>query len=164
MTVLLAVAITLSGSAGGPGNLDAHARETVAAWESQFADDPAVAEYLAVTHYLDLIHAEQVAVADYLASLPKPAPARAPVPSSSSSTGACGGATNGADAFIARESGGNPSIFNSQGSGAYGCYQIMPGTWAGSCADLGPQIGAPASVQAACASRLPLSAWNPVTR
>lgn len=75
------------------------------------------------------------------------------------STGACGGATNGADQYIGRESGGDPSAVN-QGSGAYGCYQIMPSTWASSCSDLGPQSGSSASTQAQCASRLPSSAWG----
>lgn len=79
--------------------------------------------------------------------------------SSGGTGGACGGATNGADAFINRESKGNPTIYNTQGSGAWGCYQIMPGTWASSCSDLGQHGSASASVQAACASRLPLSAW-----
>ncbi len=81
-----------------------------------------------------------------------------PAPSGGASTGACGGATNGADAFIARESGGNPSARNP--SGATGCYQIMPGTWSGSCSDLGSQSGASTGAQAACASRLPLSSWS----
>jgi hypothetical protein len=75
------------------------------------------------------------------------------------STGACGGATNGADQYIGRESGGDPGAVN-QGSGAYGCYQIMPGTWGASCSDLGPQSGSSASTQAQCASRLPSSAWG----
>jgi hypothetical protein len=75
------------------------------------------------------------------------------------STGACGGATNGADQYISRESGGDPGAVN-QGSGAYGCYQIMPSTWASSCSDLGPQSGSSASTQAQCASRLPSSAWG----
>src|SRR5580765_3799400 len=59
-------------------------------------------------------------------------------------TGACGGATNGADQYIGRESGGDPSIMNGGGHAAspfdagraWGCYQIMPGTWAGSCSDI----------------------------
>jgi Transglycosylase SLT domain len=71
--------------------------------------------------------------------------------------GACGGATNGADAYIARESGGNPNARNA--SGAWGCYQIMPGTWSSSCSDLGAYGSAGTSAQAACASRLPSSAW-----
>jgi Transglycosylase-like domain len=75
-----------------------------------------------------------------------------------SSTGACGGATNGADQYVARESGGDPGAVN-QGTGAYGCYQIMPGTWGASCSDLGPQSGSSATTQAQCASRLPASAW-----
>jgi Transglycosylase-like domain len=71
--------------------------------------------------------------------------------------GACGGATNGADAYIGRESGGNPNARNA--SGAWGCYQIMPGTWSSSCSDLGSYGSASTSAQAACASRLPSSAW-----
>ena len=71
--------------------------------------------------------------------------------------GACGGATNGADAFIGRESGGNPNARNS--SGAWGCYQIMPGTWSSSCSDLGQLGSASTEAQAQCASRLPSSAW-----
>lgn len=75
----------------------------------------------------------------------------------SSVGGACGGATNGADAYIARESGGNPNARNP--SGAWGCYQIMPGTWSSSCSDLGAHGSASTSAQAACASRLPQRAW-----
>jgi Transglycosylase-like domain len=71
--------------------------------------------------------------------------------------GSCGGATNGADAYIGRESGGNPNARNA--SGAWGCYQIMPGTWASSCSDLGQHGSASTEAQAACASRLPSSAW-----
>lgn len=76
-------------------------------------------------------------------------------------TGECGGATNGADRFISRESGGDPNVWNTQGSGAWGCYQIMPGTWAGAgCNELGAHGSASVSAQAECASRLPLSAWS----
>jgi soluble lytic murein transglycosylase-like protein len=71
--------------------------------------------------------------------------------------GACGGATNGADQFIGKESGGNPNARNS--SGAWGCYQIMPGTWSSSCSDLGQHGSASTDAQAQCASRLPSSAW-----
>ena len=72
-------------------------------------------------------------------------------------SGACGGATNGADRFIAAESGGNPNARNP--SGAWGCYQIMPGTWRGSCSDLGQHGSASTDAQAQCASRLPSSSW-----
>jgi soluble lytic murein transglycosylase-like protein len=71
--------------------------------------------------------------------------------------GACGGATNGADRFIGAESGGNPNARNS--SGAWGCYQIMPGTWQSSCSDLGAHGSASTDAQAQCASRLPSSSW-----
>ena len=71
--------------------------------------------------------------------------------------GSCGGATNGADRFIGAESGGNPNARNP--SGAWGCYQIMPGTWRGSCSDLGQHGSASTEAQAACASRLPSSSW-----
>ena len=75
----------------------------------------------------------------------------------SSVGGACGGASNGADAYIGRESGGNPNARNA--SGAWGCYQIMPGTWASSCSDLGQHGSASTEAQAQCASRLPSSSW-----
>jgi soluble lytic murein transglycosylase-like protein len=75
----------------------------------------------------------------------------------SSVGGACGGATNGADSFIGAESGGNPNARNS--SGAWGCYQIMPGTWQSSCSDLGQHGSASTDAQAQCASRLPSSSW-----
>jgi hypothetical protein len=71
--------------------------------------------------------------------------------------GSCGGATNGADRFIGAESGGNPNARNP--SGAWGCYQIMPGTWRGSCSDLGQHGSASTDAQAQCASRLPSSSW-----
>jgi hypothetical protein len=71
--------------------------------------------------------------------------------------GACGGATNGADRFVGAESGGNPNARNS--SGAWGCYQIMPGTWQSSCSDLGAHGSASTEAQAQCASRLPSSSW-----
>src|SRR6266508_2121432 len=76
----------------------------------------------------------------------------------SSVGGACGGATNGADRFIGAESGGNPNARNS--SGAWGCYQIMPGTWRSSCSDLGAHGSASTDAQAQCASRLPSSSWS----
>jgi len=72
--------------------------------------------------------------------------------------GACGGATNGADRFIGAESGGNPNARNS--SGAWGCYQIMPGTWSSTCSDLGQHGSASTEAQAQCASRLPSSSWS----
>jgi len=97
---------------------------------------------------------ERAATARNVAARAVAAPAQSP------SVGACGGATNGADQFIARESGGNPGIWNAGGSGAYGCYQIMPGTWSSSCGDLGAEVGSSAATQAQCASRLPLSAWG----
>lgn len=76
-------------------------------------------------------------------------------------TGVCGGATNGADRYIGRESGGNPNVYNSQGSGAWGCYQLMPEHFrpGGSCSDMSYGSATPAQ-QAQCASRLPLSAWG----
>lgn len=87
-----------------------------------------------------------------------------PVQSTGGSTGSCGGATNGADQYIGRESGGHPDAANP--SGAYGCYQIMPEVWyappeKGGCADLGSEVGASPETQAQCASRLPLCAWKP---
>lgn len=76
-------------------------------------------------------------------------------------TGACGGATNGADQFIGRESGGDPNVYNTGGSGAWGCYQLMPMHFApgATCSDMVYGQASPAQ-QAECASRLPLSAWG----
>lgn len=103
--------------------------------------------------------AEQAAAAAN-ARKPKPAAPTGRGGSSGAGTsvgGACGGASNGADAFIGRESGGNPNARNS--SGAWGCYQIMPGTWSSSCSDLGQHGSASTEAQAQCASRLPSSSW-----
>jgi hypothetical protein len=92
-------------------------------------------------------------------------PVSAPSPDSRSfanGSGACGGATNGADQFIGRETRGSADPVNQDnlsGSGAHGCYQITPSTWAASCGDLGGLAGSSAGTQARCASRLPLSAW-----
>jgi soluble lytic murein transglycosylase-like protein len=107
--------------------------------------------------------AEAAAAAAAKARAPKPAPARtgrvggSGTSTSSSVGGACGGASNGADAYIGRESGGNPNARNP--SGAWGCYQIMPGTWSSSCSDLGAHGSASTDAQAQCASRLPSSSW-----
>ena len=99
---------------------------------------------------------------------PPPAPAPAPTtqqvqapPEPSTQSGACGGATNGADQYIQRESGGDPNVYNSGGSGAWGCYQLMPEHFApgGTCSDMVYGQATPAQ-QAECASRLPLSAWG----
>lgn len=121
-----------------------------------------------VKRYLDAVQAQQLdeffqavaaAEAEQAAAAAKK-PAVAPTGrggGGSSVGGACGGATNGADAYIGRESGGNPNARNA--SGAWGCYQIMPGTWSSSCSDLGQYGSASTSAQAACASRLPSSAW-----
>lgn len=120
-----------------------------------------LAEFLSVAGdaFLADLHAARTAVMESLAP-PPPEPVRTPYGASQTVSGACGGATNGADRFIARESGGDPNIWNTQGSGAYGCYQIMPGTWNSSCGDLGTHGNATVEAQAACASRLPLSAWG----
>jgi hypothetical protein len=96
-------------------------------------------------------------------SVSGPVSAPAPAPRySAEGSGACGGATNGADQFIGRETRGSADPVNQDnlsGSGAHGCYQITPSTWAASCGDLGGLAGSSAGTQARCASRLPLSAW-----
>ena len=56
--------------------------------------------------------------------------------------------------IIDRESGGNPNAYNP--SGAWGCFQIMPGTWGGTCSDLGAHGSASVGAQTECANRL----WN----
>lgn len=103
-------------------------------------------------------------IAGWVASRPPPPPTPAPYTQNPSVQypavqGACGGATNGADQFIQRESGGDPSALNP--SGAWGCYQLMPEHFApgGTCDDM-PYGSATPAQQAECASRLPLSAWN----
>ena len=118
-----------------------------------------------VADYLVAVQRDEVAA--FLASLPSPSAAveldLPPAPAAEAThtigaSGACGGATNGADQFIQRESGGDPNAYNP--SGAWGCYQIMPGTWAGAgCDQFGAYGSASASAQAQCASRLPMSAW-----
>lgn len=123
----------------------------------------------ATSAYLDALEADRLKrEADEALAQAQARASMAPAPPSTGSSGQrpslapgpCGGATNGADAYIARESGGDPAVHNAGGSGAYGCYQIMPATWASSCSDLGPLEGSSAQAQAACASRLPLSAWG----
>lgn len=117
--------------------------------------------------------ARQAALAAAAAQRPTPPATHAPSASAPSVGGPCGGATNGADQFIQRESGGNPYIINGGGSApdpysagrAWGCYQIMPDTWAGACG-VNNRLGLPPittydpASQAACASRLGLSAWG----
>jgi hypothetical protein len=128
----------------------------------RWVNDILLARHLAEQAYIDQANAYAAGLASQYQA-PVAAPHASSRPSgggSGGSTGVCGGATNGADQFIARESQGNPGIFNTGGSGAYGCYQIMGGTWASSCSDLGAEVGSSAATQAACASRLPLSAWG----
>lgn len=93
--------------------------------------------------------------ADYQASL-----VRSSSPSYGGPVGECGGSEGGRDAYIARESGGDPNVWNTTGSGAWGCWQIIPGTWNSSCSDIGVHGQATVEQQAACASRLPHSAWS----
>ena len=124
-----------------------------------------------IVNYVNAMIAEQQAEAARAAEVARvqqqqvaqqPAPRvqpSAPAPSGGGAVGACTGFAV-PDYIIQRESGGNPNISNSGGSGAYGCYQIMPATWASSCRDLGPEIGSSPATQAQCASRLPLSAWG----
>lgn len=115
-----------------------------------------------------------VELVTYVTSLPAPEPVvieepvvtepaqveQAPLAAGS---GECGGATNGADQYIGRETQGSSDPVNQdnlEGSGAHGCFQITPGTWEASCSDLGDLQGSSADAQAQCASRLPLSAWG----
>lgn len=124
-----------------------------------------VADYIVAVQAAEYA-AAQARLAAYLDAIrPPPPPVQTTRPNPTNLApqgqvqGVCGGATNGADQFIMRESGGNPNALNP--SGAWGCYQIMPGTWHGAgCDELGAYGSADASTQAACASRLGLSAWN----
>jgi hypothetical protein len=89
----------------------------------------------------DYVHAVQMAaVTDYVnavASAEASAAASRSVPRSSAPSGGTvsgGGSCYGGpipDYIVTRESGGNPSAQNA--SGAWGCYQIMPEWWSGSC-------------------------------
>jgi hypothetical protein len=126
----------------------------------RWVDDIVLAKHLAEQAYADQANAYAAGLAAQYQT-PRAAP-RSPSGGGGSSgvTGACGGATNGADQFIGRESGGNPGIYNSQGSGAWGCYQIEAGTWDANCTGIGAYGSASPAQQAACASRLPLSAWG----
>lgn len=172
--IVLAITVTVALTAGlGDASRPAPAEHHVVAASpdpvAQLSQAEALAGYLQalgraqVGEYLAAVAHEQLVA--FIASIPAPAPPSSQVTQSVSpqvsadSTGACGGATNGADQFIMRESGGNPNAYNP--SGAWGCYQIMPGTWAGAgCDDLGSHGSASPAAQAACASRLSLSAWN----
>lgn len=63
--------------------------------------------------------------------------------SSLASSSSGGGCTE--ESIIARESGGDPTIYNLEGSGASGIYQFMPGTWDGyggyaNAADAPPEV------------------------
>jgi hypothetical protein len=135
--------------------------------------DPASVQPVAATiaagsilaNYLTAIQESEQAFLAFLSSHPLPPPPVQVTPEIpvASGSGACGGATNGADQYISRETNGSSDPVNQEnldGSGAWGCYQIMPGTWASSCDDLGPEIGSDGGTQAKCASRLSLSNWG----
>lgn len=183
VALLLAAALAVSAAAGGsparPAYNKAQAQREATAW-AVTGDLKARldAEQLwNTTAFLNAVHEHDVAVfLDAIAAAEaEAAQARAreaaqhrqrvapatkfapPVTPRANVGGSCGGATNGADRFIGAESGGNPNARNP--SGAWGCYQIMPGTWSSSCSDLGQHGAASTDAQAQCASRLPSSSW-----
>jgi hypothetical protein len=84
---------------------------------------------------------------------PKPTTNRLPSRSSPSTSlsGDCY-ASELPDYIVDRESGGNPNAYNP--SGAWGCAQFMPGTWNGTCSDLGAHGTASVEAQNECANRL----------
>jgi hypothetical protein len=88
----------------------------------------------------------------FFASLPTPTttPTRA-YSSSAPVSGDCYG-SDLPDYIISRESGGDPNARNP--SGAWGCAQFMPGTWNGTCSDLGDHGSASVEAQNECANRL----------
>lgn len=110
---------------------------------------------LEAAHLNDFIQALELQ--DFLSSLPPPPPpppvvTAPPAPSYQQSDGGdCSGSVV-PDWIVQRESGGNPSAVNPS-SGAYGCYQELPGHFAdgGACAGLNMYSVAD---QKTCASRL----------
>lgn len=103
---------------------------------------------------LFVLAAERAALEAYEAQLARE---RSAVTSRSSSGGGGGGSCYASQVpagIIDRESKGDPTVWNTEGSGAWGCFQFMPGTWASSCSDLGVHGQASVSAQVACADRV----------
>ncbi len=96
-------------------------------------DQYAFAVWLQAMEQAKFVAFTEAVWADYQASL---------APRSSGSSGG-GGCTE--ESIIARESGGDPGVYNTSGSGASGLYQFMPGTWDGyggyaNAADAPPEV------------------------
>jgi hypothetical protein len=68
-------------------------------------------------------------------------------------TGECTGGPVSAT-VVQNESGGDPNVWNTQGSGAWGCWQIIPRTWNGLCSDIGPHGATGVDGQRECANRI----------
>lgn len=79
-----------------------------------------------------------------------PTPRSSPVQTTVAAPASTGGGSCGGSlppcAVLARESGGDPTVYNSEGSGASGRWQIMPGTW-GNYDGYANAADAPVSVQ-----------------
>jgi hypothetical protein len=120
--------------------------------EARAVHDYAVALLLA---YLDaelvriVAYVESVIAAERAAEVARRAVP--PVPARGSSNGASGDCYAGPiPAYIVtRESGGDPNAVN-RSSGAFGCFQFLPSTWASSCSDLARDVAG----QIACADRI----------
>lgn len=97
-------------------------------------------------------NAQEVAAAKEASDLLKGASGAPATPSAAAAAPPTMPPSDGTSSYYAMtgqsESGGNPTISNGKGSGAYGTYQFMPQTWANVVAQ-NPQLGLPADIKQA---------------